>query len=97
MRKTKFIVGLCIGLCFSLLWSCSTVSSSFKTFDQADAYLRDRILPNITVSSKVISDTDAYNAVIPPLQDYVPDPETYPLYGAEPTNDSGTVYVEVYS
>jgi len=59
--------------------------------------LRDRILPNITVSSKVISDTDAYNAVIPPLQDYVPDPETYPLYGAEPTNDSGTVYVEVYS
>ena len=97
MKKPKFIVSLCIGLCFSLLWACSSSAPTLNSFEEADTYLRDRILPNIQISSETVSDTDAYNAVIPPLQDYVPDPETYPLYGAEPSNDPNTVYVEVYS
>ncbi|MEL6554397.1 MAG: VWA domain-containing protein [Cyanobacteria bacterium J06621_11] len=97
MKKLKFTVCLCIGLCFSLLWACSIASPEFDSFDAADAYLRDRILPNIQVSSQLVSDTDAYNAVIPPLEDAIPDPETYPLYGAQPTNDPNIVYVEVYS
>jgi len=97
MKKPKFIIGLCIGLCFSLLWSCSTSAPTLNSFEEADAYLRDRLLPNIEVSADIVSDTDAYNAVIPPLEDYVPDPETYPLYGATPTNDRNTVYVEMYS
>ena len=97
MKKTKFIVGLCIGLCFSLFWACSNSAPQLNSFEAADAYLRDRILQNIQISSEIVSDTDAYNAIIPPLEDYVPDPETYPLYGAEPSNDPNIVYVEVYS
>ncbi|MEL7225859.1 MAG: hypothetical protein AAGL17_13650 [Cyanobacteria bacterium J06576_12] len=69
MKKPKFIVSLCIGLCFSLLWACSSSAPTLNSFEEADTYLRDRILPNIQISSETVSDTDAYNAVIPPLQD----------------------------
>ncbi|NJM98657.1 MAG: VWA domain-containing protein [Phormidesmis sp. RL_2_1] len=68
-----------------------------NSFAEADQYLREQLLPQITVSAEIVSDTDAYNAQIPPLKDFVADPNTYPLYGAQPTDDANTVYVEIYS
>ncbi|MBW4644856.1 MAG: VWA domain-containing protein [Goleter apudmare HA4340-LM2] len=96
MKKLTFKLGLVIGLCISFLWACATISS-INSFADADKYLRASLLPNIPVESQLISDTAAYNVVIPPLSDSVPDPKTFPLYGAKPNNDSNIVYVEIYS
>ena len=86
-----------LGLCLSFLWACSVASPSINSFTQAEKHLKEDLLPKIEVVTELVSDTDAYNADIPPLAEIVPDPETYPLSGAAPTRDPNTVYVELYS
>ncbi|MFK8182536.1 MAG: VWA domain-containing protein [Phormidesmis sp.] len=85
------------GLCLSLLWACSITGPSIHSFTAAEEYLHKTLLPNISTETELVSDTDAYNAIIPPLADIIPNPSTYPLSGAMPTQDPNTVYVEVYS
>lgn len=99
MKRLRFAVWLGVGLCLSGLWAFSALpfSPSVKSFDAADRYLHQRLLPKVEVESQLVSDTAAYNTVIPPLADAVPDPATYPLSGAQPTNEAGVVYIEVYS
>ncbi|MBE9138343.1 VWA domain-containing protein [Nodosilinea sp. LEGE 07088] len=101
MKPRRFKLWLGVGLCLSGLWACSslllTSSGSIQSFESADRYLHQRLLPNIQVESQLVSDTAAYNAVIPPLADAVPDPDAYPLYGAQPTSDTEVVYIEIYS
>ncbi|NJO39200.1 MAG: VWA domain-containing protein [Cyanobacteria bacterium CRU_2_1] len=94
MKKLHFKFWLAIGLCLSLLWACSP---SIDSFESADRYLREQLLPKIQVESQTINDTETYNIEIPPLTDSVPDPNTFPLYGAKPTDDPNIVYVEIYS
>jgi Ca-activated chloride channel family protein len=94
MKKIRFQFWLAIGLCLSLLWACS---SSINSFESADRYLRQQLLPHIQVDSQLVSDTVAYPVPIPPLADPTPDPNTFPLYGAQPSNDPNIVYVEIYS
>jgi Ca-activated chloride channel homolog len=96
MRKLTFKLGLVIGLCISFLLACATIPS-INSFVDADQYLRASLLPKIQVESQLVSDTAAYNVAIPPLIDAVPDPKTFPLYAAQPSNDRNIVYVEIYS
>ncbi|MBW4462791.1 MAG: VWA domain-containing protein [Nodosilinea sp. WJT8-NPBG4] len=70
---------------------------SINSFESADRYLHQRLLPKVQVESQLVSDTSAYNAVIPALADAVPDPNTYPLHGAQPTSNAEVVYIEIYS
>ena len=44
-----------------------------------------------------MSDVTAENVVIPALTNPAPDPSTFPLYGAKPSSDSNTTYIEIYS
>lgn len=105
MKYQRFPFWLAIGLCLSLLWSCTTSFaptftssiSSVNSFESADRYLREQLLPGVNVDSQLISDTDAYSVPVPPLADPVPDPDLFPLYGAQATNDSNTLYLEIYS
>jgi Ca-activated chloride channel homolog len=101
MKALRFNAWLGVGLCLSGLWACSsfllTPGWSIHSFESANRYLHQQLLPKIQVESQLVSDTAAYGAVIPPLADAVPDPATYPLYGAQPTNEAGVVYVEIYS
>ncbi|MBW4555332.1 MAG: VWA domain-containing protein [Trichormus sp. ATA11-4-KO1] len=94
MKKLRFTPWLIMGVCLSFLWACTT---SINSFASADSYLRQHLLPKIQLESKLITDTAAYNVVIPPVADSVPDPNTFPLYGAKPSNDPNIVYVEIYS
>lgn len=94
MKKGWFIFWLAIGLCLSLPHACS---ASINSFESADRYLSQTLLPNISVDSQFISDTEADNVVIPSLTDSVPDPNTFPLYGAAPTQDPNIVQIEIYS
>ena len=101
MKALRFNAWLGVGLCLSGLWACSsflpTPGWSIQSFESANRYLHQQLLPEIQVESQLVSDTAAYGAVIPPLADAVPDPATYPLHGAQPTNEAGVVYVEIYS
>ena len=92
--KLQFNFWLAIGLCLSLLWACSAPINSFES---ADRYLREKLLPKIGVESQLVSDVAAENVVIPALSDPVPDPNTFPLYGAKPSSDSNIAYIEIYS
>ncbi|MBW4613851.1 MAG: VWA domain-containing protein [Desmonostoc vinosum HA7617-LM4] len=94
MKKLRFKFWLAIGLCLSFLWACTPTIDSFAS---ADRYLRQNLLPSIEVDSQLVSDTTAYNVVIPPVVNSVPDPNTFPLYGAKPSNDANIVYIEIYS
>lgn len=96
-KGLKFKAHVVMGLCLSLLWACSTLTPSINSFTEAEQYLKEELLPDITVLSEFVSDTNAYNAIIPPLAEIVPDPATYPLSGATPSNDPNVVYLELYS
>lgn len=98
-RRFKFWLG--VGLCLSGLWGFSAMGllagRSIDSFESADRYLHQKLLPKVQVESQLVSDTSAYSAVIPPLADAVPDPSTYPLHGAQPTGNAEVVYIEIYS
>ncbi|MCC5599545.1 vWA domain-containing protein [Nostoc favosum] len=96
MKNLPFKFCLAIGLCLTFLSICTT-PSSINSFESADRYLSQHLLPSIELDSQLVSDTAAYNVVIPPLADSVPDPNSFPLYGAKPSNDPNIVYVEIYS
>ncbi|MBD1916662.1 MULTISPECIES: vWA domain-containing protein [Cyanophyceae] len=101
MKRLRFKLWLGVGLCLSGLWACSSLppipGRSIQSFESADRYLHQRLLPKVQVESQLVSDTSAYSAVIPPLADAVPDPNTYPLHGAQPTSNAEVVYIEIYS
>ena len=94
MKKFRFKIWLAIGLCLSFFWSCSASIDSFKS---ADLHLREQLLPKIQVESQLVSDTEFYGVAMPPLADAVPDPNFYPLYGAQPHPDANTTHIEIYS
>lgn len=96
MKKLLFLLGLAIGLCLSLLGACTTFTS-IDSFESADRYLQQQLLPKIQVDSQLVSDSSSHNVVIPPLLDSAPDPNTFPLYGAKPDQNPNTVYIEIYS
>jgi Ca-activated chloride channel homolog len=100
IRKIRFRFYFVAGLFLSMMClftSCVASPSSITNFDSAYQYLQDQLLPNIQVDSALVSDAAAQNRVIPPLVDPLPDVETFPLYGAKPTNDSGKIYIEIFS
>ena len=94
MKKLRLIAWLLLGLSLTFLWACTT---SLYSFESADIHLREHLLPKIKLESQLVTDTAAYNVVIPPLTDSVADPNTFPLYGAKPSNDPNIVYLEIYS
>ncbi|AUT01804.1 hypothetical protein CLI64_16220 [Nostoc sp. CENA543] len=96
MKKFIFPIGFVIGLCVSLLSACTTFTP-IDSFESADRYLQENLLPNIQVDSQLVSDSSSYSVVIPPLVDSTPNPDNFPLYGAKPDKNPNTVYIEIYS
>jgi Ca-activated chloride channel homolog len=94
IRKYRFIVFLVIGIILSIRWFAP---SSINSWEKADHYLHHNLLGQINVHTKLVSDTAAYTAVIPPIKEEVPDPTTFPLYGAQRNQDANVVYLEIYS
>jgi Ca-activated chloride channel family protein len=80
-----------------LLWTCSANFFKVDSFETADRYLHEQLLSKIQIDSQLVSDVAAENVVIPALADPVPDPTTFPLYGAKPSSDPNIVYIEIYS
>jgi Ca-activated chloride channel homolog len=98
MKKTRFRLNFSISLGLSLLWvftSCSI--APVNSFDQAYQYVQETIAPQIQVESALISDSVAQNRSTPPLAESLPALDSFPLYGAKPTNDPNIVYAEIGS
>jgi Ca-activated chloride channel homolog len=96
-NRLKFYgrVGLFLGIVYFVV-ACAA-PSAIGDLDSAYQYLQGKILPNIKIDLALVSDTSAQSRVIPPLADPVPDVSTFPLYGAQPSSDSGKLYVEIFT
>ncbi|MEO0867033.1 MAG: VWA domain-containing protein [Cyanobacteria bacterium J06642_11] len=98
MKQQQLVGFLAVGLSLSVMVSCSTISLSLgNSPERVHAHLAQRVLPNIQMGSQLVSDTEAYNTPVPAVIEPALDPNTYPLYGAQPTNDNNIVYIEIYS
>jgi Ca-activated chloride channel homolog len=98
MKKHGFKFNFLIGLCLSTLWvftSCSI--APINTFEDADRYLKDNILSSINVDTALVTNAMAQSRAIPPLSDPLPAVQSFPLYGAQPTQDPNIVYVEIFA
>lgn len=100
MKKSTFISCLLIGLLLSSLWSCTALlplATKLESPEAAEQFLNNKLLPKISVESQLITDTEIYNKEVPAVIEPGLDPSTYPLYGAQPTNNPNIAYVEIYS
>jgi len=106
----KFNVGFAIGLCLSLLVACAgnvsvsptppqtaTTAAPVNTIEQSDRRLREQLLPQIAVQDALVPDYVADKVVVTALEDPLPQLDDYPLYGAQPSADAKTVYLEIFS
>jgi Ca-activated chloride channel homolog len=103
MKKRYFPIWLIISFCLSLLWACSTplpnpsLTPPQMTFEWANDYLHNHLLPVIDQGEELVPDALAQNVVLPPLETPLPNLNDFPLYGAQPSNDPNTIYLEIFS
>jgi len=95
--KRSVAIGLVAGLSLSLLWGCLSGVPPVESPEQAEAVLLDTILPTLEATEEFVSDEVASRYTTDTLTDPLPDIEEFPLYGAEPTTRSDTLYLEIYS
>jgi len=96
--RIKFFHWLLIGLCLSLMWACSGDSiPPVDSFDSAQKVLQEKLLPKIQVDQEIIPDQVAARYAVDKISDPLPKLEDFPLYGAQPSNDTNTVFIEIFS
>ena len=89
---------LIIGLCLALIWGCATpTQTTVNSFASAEQYLRNNLLPKINVAQSPIPDQVAWRYSIDGIQEPLPDIQQFPLYAAQPSNNSRVVYLEIFS
>ncbi|MGB5971728.1 MAG: VWA domain-containing protein, partial [Nodosilinea sp.] len=87
-----------IGLCAVLLWNCTPRASvpQVDSVEEARQTLEQTVLPRISVGEDIISDGLASRYTTDQIEDPLPDINAFPLYGAQPGEDSAA-YIEIYS
>ena len=75
--------------------SCGTLSIS--SYEDAEDALRERLLPEIEVEDRTVSDAIATRYSVEGIREPLPNINNYPLYAARRTNDPNTVYLEIYT
>ncbi len=96
--RIKFFHWLLIGLCLSLMWACSGDSiPPVDSFDSAQKVLQEKLLPKIQVDKEIIPDQVAARYAVDKISDPLPKLEDFSLYGAQPSNDTNTVFIEIFS
>ncbi|MDJ0635653.1 MAG: VWA domain-containing protein [Xenococcaceae cyanobacterium MO_188.B29] len=86
-----------IGLCLALLWGCAAGDGTVNSFDSAERYLQEKLLPKISVATSLIPDEVAVRYAIDGIQEPLPPIEQFPLYAAQPSNNPKVVYLEIFS
>jgi Ca-activated chloride channel family protein len=96
--RIKFVHWLLAGLCLSLIWACSGDSiPPVDSFESAQKVLQEKVLPKIQVDKEIIPDQVAARYAVDKISEPLPKLEDFSLYGAQPSNDTNTVYIEIFS
>ncbi|MFM7530147.1 MAG: hypothetical protein ACKO63_16980, partial [Nodosilinea sp.] len=99
----RSLLAFLLGLSAVLLWNCGPGSlpgsgpPRVESLEQARAALEQSILPNIEVSTEVVSDAAAARYTTDATPDPLPRLEDFPLYGATPQPGDNPLYVEIFS
>lgn len=95
----RFWPWLTLGLSLTLMGGCF-FGGGIPTVDSTEAaerVLLDTVLPQVDLQEDFIADGVALGYATDGISDPLPAIEDFPLYGASPSNDGGTVYIEIYS
>lgn len=94
----RFRLWFLLGICLSLLFACNGDSvPQVDSFDAAEKALQSTILPNIAVEDALVPDAIASQYTTDQIAEPLPRVDDYPLYGAQPSTDPQTLYLEVFS
>jgi Ca-activated chloride channel family protein len=96
-KKLKSLRSLwfAIGLSMTLLAACGTIK--IDSFETASKAIQNDFLPKIKIEQALVSDSAAARYSTDSIKEPLPKIEDFPLYGAQPTNDTKQVYVEIFS
>ena len=95
----RFWPGLVLGFSLVVLGGCF-FGGGLPTVDSTEAaeqVLIDTVLPSIDLQEDFVEDSLAMGYATDGISEPLPTLEEFPLYGANPTNDNSTVYVEILS
>jgi Ca-activated chloride channel family protein len=87
--------GLLLGL-----WSCGFLgiaNYSASSPEEATQVVLEKIVPSLEVDDRTVSDQVAARYAIDSIVEPLPELNTFPLFGAQPSGDANTVYVEIFS
>lgn len=96
-KKLKSLRSLwfAFGLSLTLLVACGTIK--VDSFETASKAIQNDFLPKIKIEQALVSDSAAARYSTDSIKEPLPKIEDFPLYGAQPTNDTKQVYVEIFS
>lgn len=96
--KKSFILGVMAGLSLTILWGCFSAGvPSVESPEDAETVLLETVLPKLDISEEFVEDAVASRYTTDTISDPLPEIDDFPLYGATPTTDSGTTYIEIFS
>jgi len=102
MRKSNlmplsglFFAGVLLAIVLSFMFPRQIWTA--KTPEQVYQVLQREILPKIQVEQVFVRDEVAARYATDRITEPLPNLEDFPLYGAKPTNDTNTVYLEIFS
>ncbi|OYQ67321.1 hypothetical protein B9G53_01580 [Pseudanabaena sp. SR411] len=93
--KTLRSLWFAIGLSLTLIVACGTIK--IDSFETASKAIQNDFLPKIKIEQALVSDSAAARYSTDSIKEPLPKIEDFPLYGAQPTNDTKQVYVEIFS
>lgn len=91
----KIWIWFICGLCLSALVACG--ATKIDSTESAYKAIQDYYLPKIKVEQALISDDLASKIEIGQIQEPLPKVDSFPLYGATPSNDPNISYIEIFS
>lgn len=91
LRSLWFVIGLSL----TLIVACGAIK--IDSFETASKAIQNDFLPKIKIEQALVSDSAAARYSTDSIKEPLPKIEDFPLYGAQPTNDTKQVYVEIFS
>jgi Ca-activated chloride channel family protein len=96
----RFWLWLALGLSLTLVGGCFLIGGGIPSVDSTEAaerVLLDTVLPGVDLQEDFVDDGVALGYATDSISEPLPSIDEFPLYGATPSNDGSTVYVEIYS
>ena len=96
----RFWLWLALGLSLTLIGGCFLIGGGIPSVDSTEAaerVLLDTVVPGVDLQEDFVEDGVALGYATDSISEPLPNIDEFPLYGATPSNDGSTVYIEIYS